>query len=150
MLSRVTRSISVGLGRRLDDAGLTFAQYLVLVRLWRAAPAPLVQAELALELAVERSSVSTLLASLEDEGLVTRSPDPADGRRLLVQLTGRGRALELPVLGIVDEYEAELVHGFSPDQLEELARGLEKLQERALRLRVVSSADMGGAGPARR
>lgn len=143
MLSRATRSITVGLGRRLSEAGLSFAEYLVLVRLWRAWPATLVQSQLAVDLGVERSSMSTLLSSLEQRGLVARSPDPDDGRRLHVYLTDRGRALEPAVLRIVDEYEGELVKGMSAEQLEVLRHDLEQIQAYALMLRSAGAAEKG-------
>jgi DNA-binding MarR family transcriptional regulator len=37
-------------------------------------------------------SMAQTVSELEAEGLVERNPDPADGRRALVQLTSRGRA----------------------------------------------------------
>lgn len=148
MMSRATRSISVGIGRRLGEIGLSFPQYLVLVRLWRAWPSALVQSELAVDLAVERSSMSTLLSSLEATGLLVRHPDPDDGRRLLVGLTDEGRALEAPVLAIVDEFEEELVRDLPPGELDVLRRGLERLQARALTLR--STAPAAGRSGSRR
>lgn len=40
---------------------------------------------------VRPQSMATTLAGLEQLGLITRSPDPGDGRRQLVELTERGR-----------------------------------------------------------
>jgi len=37
-------------------------------------------------------SMATILSALEQQGLVSRSPDPSDGRRQLVVLTRAGRA----------------------------------------------------------
>ena len=134
-ISRTTRFIGIGLGRRFRDLDLTFAQYLVLVRLWRAAPSPLAQRDLALDLAIERSSMSTLLVSLERSGLVERHVDANDGRRLLVELTDKGQLLERPVLEAVDVYEAQLLAALGPDALEPLQRALSHLHDAALALR---------------
>jgi DNA-binding MarR family transcriptional regulator len=151
MLSRTTRSISVGLGRRLSSLDLGFGEYLVLVRLWRAAPAAIAQADLVIDLAVERSSMSTLLASLEGAGLVQRAPDPTDRRRLLVALTEHGHALELPVLQIVDDYESELLKTLPSDELSVLRDALDRLQDRAMALRVLAAApeETGSGAPGR-
>jgi MarR family transcriptional regulator, lower aerobic nicotinate degradation pathway regulator len=49
--------------------------------------------ELARLLGLDKSSVSGLVERAERRGLVTRAPSPADGRSVLVSLTGAGRAL---------------------------------------------------------
>ncbi|OIK00361.1 MarR family transcriptional regulator [Streptomyces sp. MUSC 14] len=41
---------------------------------------------------VRPQSMATTLAALEQQGLIRRAPDPADGRRQLVTLTEAGRA----------------------------------------------------------
>ncbi len=43
---------------------------------------------------VRPQSMATTIAALEELGLVTRAPDPADGRRQLVALTDAGREAE--------------------------------------------------------
>jgi DNA-binding MarR family transcriptional regulator len=109
MLSRLARDVAVVLDRSLAPLGISFSQYLVLVRLWRAHPRPLSQAFLVRDLALERSSLSTLLASLERSGLVVRTQDGADRRRRRVALTPAGSALETSVLEVLDEIEGALV-----------------------------------------
>ncbi|WP_430460062.1 MarR family winged helix-turn-helix transcriptional regulator [Thalassolituus sp. LLYu03] len=49
------------------------------------------QAELARLLGVEQSSMAQTLVRLERDGLITRSPDPAHGRRQLIALTPLAR-----------------------------------------------------------
>lgn len=39
---------------------------------------------------VRPQSMAQTLADLEDDGLIARRRDPADGRRILIELTGRG------------------------------------------------------------
>jgi DNA-binding MarR family transcriptional regulator len=43
---------------------------------------------------VRPQSMATTLAALEQVGLISRSPDPTDGRRQVVALTGAGQALD--------------------------------------------------------
>lgn len=50
-------------------------------------------AEIADTLRLGRSTVSNLLGAMQAEGLIVRSPDPADGRRVVVQASAR--ALDL-------------------------------------------------------
>lgn len=52
---------------------------------------PVSQKELAYMLGIRSQSLAELLAKLEASGLVTRHPDPSDGRTKLVELTEEGR-----------------------------------------------------------
>ncbi|MFJ3672452.1 MarR family winged helix-turn-helix transcriptional regulator [Streptomyces sp. NPDC090106] len=52
---------------------------------------PATTSDLAAAEYMKPQSMSQTLAALEKNGLVTRSPDPADGRRMLVSATQRGR-----------------------------------------------------------
>jgi DNA-binding MarR family transcriptional regulator len=54
---------------------------------------PLAPSELAERERVKRPTATRILANLERLGLVSRTPDPADGRASLVATTGSGRAL---------------------------------------------------------
>jgi DNA-binding MarR family transcriptional regulator len=138
IVSRLARSLTVTLDRNLEDAGLSFAQYLVLVRLWRAQPAALSQVGLSADLAIERSSLTTLLQSLERAGFIERRTEHDDRRRLAISLTPEGAALEGQVLEIVDAYEEALLSDFTGDERDELRAALEVLQGRAYLLRDLS------------
>ncbi len=50
-------------------------------------------AQIAAQLRLSRPTVSNLLGTMEAEGLVERSPDPSDGRRVVVRASAR--ALDL-------------------------------------------------------
>lgn len=50
-------------------------------------------ASLARRRRIRHQSMSSVVAELEDRGLVSRSPDPADARCILVVLTAAGAAL---------------------------------------------------------
>lgn len=153
LLSNLARSLTVVLDRRLSTLGLSFSQYLVMVRLWRAAPAPLSQAGLAAELALERSSVSTLLAGMERVGLVVRSTDPGDRRRRLVALTAPGADLEVPVRHVIDRCEADLLASFEQSERDVLKATLARLLAEVGQLRAAdppggpSSVSPPAAGP---
>ncbi len=48
--------------------------------------------DLAAKVELDASTVSRQIKQLEDKGIVERTPDPADGRACLVQLSADGRA----------------------------------------------------------
>lgn len=77
----------------LDEHGLTYPQYLVLLVLWeRGDEAPTVS-ELGAQLRLDSGTLSPLLKRLESAGLVVRTRSARDERRVEVGLTARGRAL---------------------------------------------------------
>lgn len=65
------------------------AQYLLLLALRDGARA---SGDLAAALALDHSTVTRQIATLEKAGLVTRQPNPADGRSVLIAASGEGRA----------------------------------------------------------
>jgi DNA-binding MarR family transcriptional regulator len=91
--ARELRVLFSRLRRRLRDLGidddLTPSQTAVLTRLWKdgaSSASGLASAE-----GVRPQSMATIVAALEQRGLIERTPDPEDGRRQVVSLTGQGR-----------------------------------------------------------
>ncbi|MEU7753992.1 MarR family transcriptional regulator [Micromonospora sp. NPDC049101] len=77
----------------LDEVGITYPQYLVLLVLWeRPDDAPTVS-ELGTELRLDSGTLSPLLKRLEGAGLVVRRRSARDERRVEVGLTEQGAAL---------------------------------------------------------
>jgi DNA-binding MarR family transcriptional regulator len=76
----------------LDEAGLTYPQYLVLLVLWQRGPQPVKALGTALQL--DSGTLSPLLKRLEAAGLVHRERQAEDERSVLVTLTPAGAALE--------------------------------------------------------
>lgn len=139
LVSRIDRFMQVALDRRLRRYGLSLAQYLVMVRLWRAQPAPVSQAALGADLELERSSTSALVTSLAKAGLVERRPDERDARQRLVVLTDSGVELEGPVFELIEAYDRELLSILDTGQRQELEAVLERILDRARWLRDASS-----------
>jgi len=127
--------MQVALDRRLARHGISFSQMAVLIRFWEAAPRPVSQAQLTTDLAMERSSMSTLLATLERAGLIVGQEDPQDRRRRLLALTAAGRRLERPVAETVEAWEEEFLSALSPSGRKQLRSHLEELLITAARLR---------------
>jgi DNA-binding MarR family transcriptional regulator len=75
----------------LDEIGLTYPQYLVLVVLWAGNEQTVGDIGRALHL--DSSTLTPLLKRLETAGYVTRNRNPEDERQVLVRLTQEGKAL---------------------------------------------------------
>lgn len=91
--SQEVRSIISRLRRRILNAAeaedLTLGQASVLARL--SGREGVTASELASIEGVRHQSMTATVAALAALGLVQRRPDPADGRRLLIALTGEGQ-----------------------------------------------------------
>jgi MarR family transcriptional regulator, organic hydroperoxide resistance regulator len=90
------RAFVRALAAELAPHGISNAEWSALRVLWRR-DGP-TQVELAEQLAVEKASVTPVLAALERKGLVRRERDAEDRRKTRLQLTPRGRALEATLL----------------------------------------------------
>jgi DNA-binding MarR family transcriptional regulator len=90
--ARDTRAVFSRLRRRLREVNglgdLTPSQTSVLSRLERGVPAS--ASDLATLERVRPQSMAATLAAIQEQGLIERTPDPADGRRQLISLTPAG------------------------------------------------------------
>lgn len=84
----------------LEELGLTYPQYLVLLVLWEKGSIRL--GEIADDLELATHAVSPIIDRLDQAGLVRRVKDPDDGRAVLVELTKAGRNLESEGVAIRD------------------------------------------------
>src|SRR3954453_20782274 len=75
----------------LEPLGLTYPQFLVMLALYEDAPRSV--GDLGLVLGMETGTLTPLLKRLEAAGLLTRTRDSADERRVLIDLTEAGRGL---------------------------------------------------------
>lgn len=92
-LYTASRAITRAYGPLLDELGLTYPQYLVMLALWEDPATALTVGELGTRLHLDSGTLTPLLKRLEANGLVTRRRDPADERRVLVEPTAAGSGL---------------------------------------------------------
>lgn len=76
----------------LDELGLTYPQYLVLLVLWERGSVPV--RELGAALHLDYGTLTPLLKRLEAHGIVRRERSASDERSVLITLTGQGTALQ--------------------------------------------------------
>lgn len=85
--------------RPLERLGLTYPQYLVMVALWGEDGVSV--GRLGERLSLDTNTLTPLLKRLEAMGLLTRRRSQADERRVVVALTGEGRALRSEAFDVV-------------------------------------------------
>lgn len=105
----------------LGELGLTYPQYLAMLVLWQHEPQTV--GELGARLYLDSSTLTPLLKRMEAAGLVTRTRDPEDERRVIVRLTDQGRALRARA-----RHVPKLVSGdCKPEEIEKLRQSVQSL-----------------------
>ncbi|WP_285244798.1 MarR family transcriptional regulator [Pseudarthrobacter sp. fls2-241-R2A-127] len=107
----------------LEQLGLTYPQYLVMLVLWENEPRGV--KELGGELGLDSGTLSPLLKRLEALGFVERRRSGEDERRVAIHLTPAGRDLSGPARAIPQRLADAA--GLSLDELEQLRTTLGKL-----------------------
>ena len=87
--SRLTTQIYTPL---LNELGITYPQYLVLMVLWQHKEQTV--NEICSKLLLETNTVTPLLKRLEQKGILTRKRSEADERSVIISLTEEGEALK--------------------------------------------------------
>lgn len=110
--ARDLRVVFSRLRRKLKDLAtdedLTPSQTAVLNRLWKegaSSASVLASAE-----GVRPQSMATIVATLEQRGLIGRTPDPEDRRRQLISLTAAGRRRAESDRQVREEWLARAIH----------------------------------------
>lgn len=88
----------------LEPLGLTFPQYLVLVELFASAPRTV--GDLGTRVDMDAGTITPLLKRLEAAGLVSRTRDKNDERRVLVDLTPKAEALREAILKVTAQVKS--------------------------------------------
>lgn len=90
----------------LAELGLHPGQELLLSTLVREGPQPI--GRLAERMGVEQPTITKMVRRMEPGGLVRRSDDPADGRRVLVEATPAGRTVAPAIAAAWEAVEAQM------------------------------------------
>lgn len=82
----------------LEPLNLTYPQYLAMMALWEKAPRTV--SDLGEALGLDSGTLTPLLKRMEGAGLVKRTRDAADERRVQITLTDEGHALQDKAAGV--------------------------------------------------
>jgi MarR family transcriptional regulator, organic hydroperoxide resistance regulator len=107
----------------LEELGLTYPQYLVMLVLWEDQPRSV--RDLGEELGLDSGTLSPLMKRLEALGLVRRRRSAEDERRVEISLTDAGAALSAKATGIPQRLADAA--GLSPAELDQLRDTLGRL-----------------------
>ena len=126
------------------DLSATARQVLAVLE---GAGGPLPAGEVAARVLVTTASMTAVLDTLERRGLLRRTPDPADRRRVLVDITGAGRALVDAFLPEMAALQSTVFEPLDASDRELLLELLTELEERS---RAVDPSEVVRQAPVRR
>lgn len=82
----------------LDELGITYPQYLVMLVLWETDAMPV--NDIAKRLLLQTNTVTPLLQRMESLGIISRDKSAADERKVIVKLTDKGKQMEMQAADI--------------------------------------------------
>lgn len=107
----------------LDELGLTYTQYLVMMALWEYGSASV--GELGKRLYLDSGTLTPVLKKMEAKGLIERTRSADDERRVQITLTADGKALKKPAAKVPVAMGQCIP--ISPEDAAELGRLLQKV-----------------------
>jgi DNA-binding MarR family transcriptional regulator len=132
-LYSTTRSVTASYRPYLEDMGLTYPQYLVLLALWEHEE--LTVKGLGQKMRLDYGTVSPLTQRLEHSGLIERRQSEHDGRVTVLRATPASFALQPKAIAMIESifgglgYEIDEIISLR-DQINEYRRRLDNLIER--------------------
>lgn len=125
MVTRLTRRLIDAEKPLLQAHGLTMWEYVVLSHLAREPVGT--QLALAQGIGYDKTRLIALLDRLEAEGLITRTPDPADRRGRNVALTPAGQRKRAAAQRDIRRMEDDVLAGLTAAQRQTLLAALRRL-----------------------
>ncbi|MEU4599976.1 MarR family transcriptional regulator [Nocardia sp. NPDC023988] len=120
VINHLARLMEQALRDRIARHGVVPGQFAQLLALYEQEGVS--QQQLCEKVRIDQSTMAHTLKRMERDGLVERTPDPADGRRALIHLTDRSRRLRPALEAAAREVNALATAGFSDAEREELLR----------------------------
>ncbi|NEI70442.1 MarR family transcriptional regulator [Rhizobium lusitanum] len=127
LINMASRAFSRLGERRVKALGFSIGQLPVLYLLRNGAQ--MSQKDLAKFAKIEQPSMAQMLARMERDGLIRRTPDPADGRSSLISLTDAAIARLPTARQALEEGREAVLAGFSADEVQTLVQLMRRLNQ---------------------
>lgn len=132
----------------LNEAGFSYAQYRVLMSLlfdeWLGNSQGLNPSEISAQQGTGRNTVSALIRTLEDDGLIERRLDENDRRRFNIALTEAGRQRVRQHANSYMQFVDHIFAAFSAEEMETFGALLQKLNHCAQSFKEQGTPPHGG------
>lgn len=127
LINMASRAFSRLGERRVKALGFNIGQLPVLYMLRNGAQ--MSQKDLAKFAKIEQPSMAQMLARMERDGLIRRTPDPADGRSSLISLTEEAVAKLPAARQALEEGRERVLSGFSAEEVQTLVQLMRRLNQ---------------------
>ena len=125
LLNRAGQRIAVSFGEDVRPLGATLQIWRVLAALREKDGRRM--GDLSLTTSIDVSTLTRLVDTMEDRGLVARRRDPGDARAVALFATEAGRRMTQRIVPIAERYEAVALRGFRPAETKVLKQALRRL-----------------------
>ena len=126
-MARTAQAMRRHLEKTIADVPGGMSAWWVLRHLHQAGPQT--QADMARSVGVAGSTLTRRLEQMEADGLITRTADPDDRRRIIVALSDAGEGTRGGQRERADAEVERLVAGVAPEDIEAFGRMVEKIRE---------------------
>jgi DNA-binding MarR family transcriptional regulator len=109
LAAQLAKRFSKALNRRAVALGFSPGQFPVLLELWNEDG--LTQRQLLDRVDVEQATLANTLARMERDGLIDRKPHPRDRRAQIIELTEKGRELEVQAIAASKDTDDTMLAG---------------------------------------
>lgn len=120
MVNHLARRLARALHERIATLGVVPGQFAQLLALYEHDG--ITQQELCEIVGIEQPTMANTLGRMERDGLVDRRPHPGDGRKQLIYLTDKARALEDPLTEAAESVNTLATAGLSKAESSTLMR----------------------------
>ncbi len=127
-------AVRMGIPGHLPESAIPFdkSAYWAMVCIGEAGPMRL--SDLSAQLGLDLSTVSRQVRDLANAGLVERTPDPIDGRAMLLNLTTEGTKLQTSIAKVRRSRMDEVLEGWSKEEMGDLLKVLSRFTEGVARV----------------
>ncbi|MDX5627112.1 MULTISPECIES: transcriptional regulator SlyA [unclassified Brenneria] len=132
-LARLVRVWRALIDHRLKPLELTQTHWVTLHYIYHLPPGQS-QIQLAKAIGIEQPSLVRTLDQLEDKGLITRHICSHDRRAKRIVLTDAAEPIMKAVNGVINHTRNEILFGITPEQVDELALLISRLEHNILAL----------------
>ncbi|NNN21095.1 MAG: MarR family transcriptional regulator [Acidimicrobiales bacterium] len=127
-------AVRMGIPGHLPESAIPFdkSAYWAMVCIGEAGPMRL--SDLSVQLGLDLSTVSRQIRDLANAGLVERTPDPIDGRAMLLNLTKEGEKLQNSIAKVRRSRMDEVLEGWREEDMVELLGVLSRFTDGVARV----------------
>ena len=130
LLSHTKNLLREIIEQELEPLDLTAAQFVVIIHLFHQPEST--PADFCRILDYDPGAMTRLIDRIEKKGFIRRTQNPNDKRSVRLELTDAGRALYPEIQPKVCNAFNRLLHGFSPEESQQLHHLLERILQSAL------------------